>query len=129
CAERPVSAKPAELLALMQTGRPVLNCREACLAQRRLAQPQMGELDAGGRSEELALLVMRIGYQDDLSLYYLGRAAEGMGYRSAAASYYRQSLQLSGTSISCRYLSRQCGGVALPTTAAARLAAVERMLS
>ena len=32
----------------------------------------------------LAALVMRIGYQDDLSLYYLGRAAEGMGYRAPA---------------------------------------------
>jgi hypothetical protein len=50
-----------------------------------------------------------------------------MGYRAAAASYYRQSMQLSGTSISCQYLSRQCGGVSLPRAAAARLAAVERV--
>jgi hypothetical protein len=129
CAERLGSATPAQSLALMQTGRPVLNCREACLAEWQRAQAQAAQLDAAGRSEELALLVMRIGYQDDLSLYYLGRAAEGMGYRAAAASYYRQSMQLSGTSISCRYLSRQCGGLALPWTASLRLAAVEGIVN
>jgi hypothetical protein len=129
CAERLGSATPAESLALMRTGRPVLNCREACLAEWQRAQPQAAQLDAGERWEELALLVMRIGYQDDLSLYYLGRAAEGMRYRAAAASYYRQSIQLSGTSISCRYLSRQCGGVTLPSTASLRLAAVERIVN
>jgi hypothetical protein len=132
CAERLGSATPAtpaESLALMQTGRPVLNCREACLAEWQRAQPQAAQLEAGGRAEELALLVLRIGYQDDLSLYYLGRAAEDMGYRAAAASYYRQSMQLSGTSISCGYLSRQCGGLALPQTASLRLAAVERTVN
>ena len=129
CAERLGTATPAESSALMRAGRPVLNCREACLAEWQRAQPQAAQLDAAGRSEELGALVVRIGYQDDLSLYYLGRAAEGMGYRAAAASYYRQSMQLSGTSISCRYLSRQCGGVALPSAAALRLAAVERIVN
>jgi hypothetical protein len=70
--------------------------------------------------------VMRTGYQDDLSLYYLGRAAEGSGFKKAAASYYRQSIELSGTSISCVYLSGLCGGVSLPIAASQRLAAVER---
>lgn len=126
CAVRP-SVTPAESLTLLQTGRPVLSCREPCLAEWQRAQPQAAQLDAGRRFRDLALLVMRVGYQDDLSLYYLGRAAEGMGHRAAAVSYYRQSMQLSGTSISCEHLSRQCGGVSLPRAAAARLAVVERM--
>jgi hypothetical protein len=128
CAVRP-AVTPAESLTLLQTGRPVLTCREACLAEWQRALPQAAQLDAGRYFHDLALLVMRVGYQDDLTLYYLGRAAEGMGYRAAAVSYYRQSMQLSGTSIACQYLSRQCGGVSLPRAAAARLAAVERMRS
>jgi len=129
CADQRGSVTPAESLALLRTGQPVLRCREACLAEWQRAQPQAAQLDAGRRSEELALLVMRTGYQDDLSLYYLGRAAEGMGYRAAAQSYYRQSTQLSGTSISCQYLSRQCGGVALPQASLSRVATLERMFS
>ena len=129
CADQRANVTPAESLALLRTGQPVLRCREACLAEWQRAQPQAAQLNAGRRMEELAQLVMRIGYQDDLSLYYLGRAAEGMGYRAAAQSYYRQSTQLSGTSISCQYLSKQCGGVALPRASLSRVAALERMLS
>src|SRR5438067_750828 len=80
CAGRP-AVTPTEAMAQFQTGQPVLSCREPCLAEWQRAQPQAAQLDAGRQFHDLALLVMRIGYQDDLSLYYLGRAAEGMGYR------------------------------------------------
>lgn len=129
CAERVASVTPAESLTLLRTGRPLLRCRDACLAEWQRAQPQAAQLEAGARWQGLAQLVLRIGYQDDLSLYYLGRAAEGIGYPTAAASYYRQSMQLSGTSISCQNLSRLCAGVALPRAASSRLAAIERELS
>ncbi len=129
CAERADTVKPAETLAQLRAGRPLLTCREPCLAEWRRAQPQAAQLDAGTRWQDLAMLLTRIGYQDDLSLYYLGRAAEGLGSREAAASYYRQSTQLSGTSGSCQSLSRVCGGVALPRAATLRVAAVERELN
>ena len=75
------------------------------------------------------MLLTRSGYQDDLSLYYLGRAAEGFAAREAAAGYYRQSRQISGTPGSCQSLSRLCGGVTLPRAAALRVAAIERDLN
>ena len=40
---------------------------------------------------ELAVRVAMIDHNEDLSWYYLGRAAEGMGYRKAARVYYRQA--------------------------------------
>jgi hypothetical protein len=129
CAERANTVNPAETLALLRAGRPLLACREPCLAGWRGAQPQAAQLDASARWHDLALLLVRVGYEDDLSLYYLGRAAEGIGYRAAAAGYYRQSTQLSGTSIACRHLSRLCGGVTLPRAAALRVAAIERELN
>ena len=115
-----------ELLAMLQLGRPVLDCREACLHDWKRVQPTAMSLDAKKQWDDLAVLVMRTGYQDDLSLYYLGRAAEGTGFNAAAASYYRQSIELSGTSISCSRLSRLCGGATLPNAASVRLAAVEQ---
>ncbi len=130
CAEQPPAAiSPADAVALLRTGRPLLNCRDACVAEWRAAQPQAAQLDQAGRWTELAALVVRIGYQDDLALYYLGRAAEGLGYPGAASSYYRQSTYLSGTANACGQLSRLCGGVILPRAASSRLAAIDRDLN
>jgi hypothetical protein len=128
CAAQPAAVTPAEAVAQLRTGRPLLTCREACLVEWQRAEPQAAQLAVGARWADLAALALRIGYQDDLSLYYLGRAAEGLGYPRAAASYYRQSSALSGTSISCRNLSRMCGGMIFPRAALLRLAALERNL-
>jgi hypothetical protein len=124
----PHPVSPADTVAL-RTGEPLLRCRQECLAAWRRAEPQAAELDAAGRWSDLAALVESVGYQDDLSLYYLGRAAEGLRYPAAAASYYRQSTTLSGTSISCLNLSRLCAGIELPQAALQRLAAIDRALT
>lgn len=121
-------SEKAELLARLQLGQPVLDCREACLSGWKRIQPDAARLDAAANWDELAVLVMRSGYQDDLSLYYLGKAAEGRGFYAAAASYYRQSMQISGTSGSCMNLSILCGGVTLPKAASEHLAEAERFL-
>jgi hypothetical protein len=122
-------ADRTELLARLQLGQPVLDCREACLDAWKKAQPAAMQLDSAAKWDELAVLVIRTGYDDDLSLYYLGRAAEGRGFYAAAATYYRQSTRLSGTAVSCVNLSHLCGGVSLPKAASERLAVTERLLS
>jgi hypothetical protein len=124
CGEQHPPASPDNGLVLMQTGAPILGCRDACLADWRREQPQAQQFDAAGQWRDLAALVIRVGYQDDLSLFYLGRAAEGLGFAAGAAGYYRQSTQLSGTAIACANLSRQCGGLNFPQAASSRLAAV-----
>jgi hypothetical protein len=128
CVAQPTAVNPAETVALLRTGQPLLSCRDACVGEWQRAQPQAEQLAAAGRWAELAALTVRIGYQDDLSLYYLGLAAEGLGYPGAAASYYRQSTALSGTSIACRNLSRTCGGLGFPRAALLRLAVIDRNL-
>ena len=95
------------------------------MADWRRAQPDATQLDAAAQWSELAALVITINYQDDLTLYYLARAAEGLGYPTAAASYYRQSTYISGTSLSCQYESGVCGGVVLPDAALVRIEALE----
>lgn len=128
CAEQRAALSPADAVAQLRTGIPLLQCRETCVADWRGAQPQAAQLDAAARWPELAALVIGIGYQDDLSLYYLGRAAEGLGYPGAAASYYRQSTHVSGTSLSCQQRSGVCGGLILPRAALSRIAAIDREL-
>jgi hypothetical protein len=129
CAQQPAPLSADEAMALLRSGRAVLTCTDACLAAWREAQPQAERLAAARNWRELALMVERVGYRDDLSLYYLGKAAEGLGDLAAAASFYRQSLQVSGTSGSCKNLSGLCGGVSLPLEASLRLAAIDRVLN
>jgi len=129
CAEQATNLQPAQILALLQAGRPVLDCRDACLAQWRRVQPTAARLDADASWNDLAVLLAHTRYQDDLTLYYLGRSAQGMGFYQAARSYYRQSMQLSGTSISCQNLSGLCGGVALPNAVLRRLAEIDRAVA
>jgi hypothetical protein len=129
CAQQAPTITPADAAVQVQTGRALLTCRDACLAEWRRLQPQAAQLDAAARWPELAATVLQAGFEDDLSLYYLGRTAEGLGYPGAAASYYRQSLRFSGTSGSCEYQSRMCGGVALPRAASLRLASIERQIA
>ena len=128
CAQQAPTITPADAVAQVQTGRALLTCRDACLTEWRRLQPQAAQLEAAARWPQLAATVLQAGYEDDLSLYYLGRVAEGLGYTAAAASYYRQSLRLSGTSASCQNLSRMCGGVDPPRAAGARLASIERQV-
>jgi hypothetical protein len=129
CTLQAPTITPADAAAQVQTGRALLACRDACLAEWRRLQPQAAQLETAGRWPELAATVLQANYEDDLSLYYLGRAAEGLGYPGAAASYYRQSLRLSATGASCQYLSRNCGGLALVRATETRLAAIERRLA
>ena len=128
CAEQHTSVSLENGLVLMQTGAPVLSCREPCLADWRREQPQAQALVTAGQWRDLAALVIRVGYQDDLSLFYLGRAAEGLGFTAGAAAYYRQSQQISGTAIACAIQSKQCGGLVFPQAAALRLSSVTLQL-
>src|SRR3954451_8536791 len=124
CVQHSPAVDPAAAVAQLSTGAPLLRCRTDCVAEWRRAQPDAAQLDAAGRWSELAALVITISYQDDLTLYYLARAAEGLGYPTAAASYYRQSTYISGTSLSCQHQSGVCGGVVLPDVALARIEAL-----
>jgi len=129
CIQQAPPVSPSEAAARVSTGKALLTCRDACLSEWQRLQPQAAQLEAAARWPELAATVLQANYEDDLSLYYLGRAAEGLGYPGAAASYYRQSVRFSGSAAACQYQSRICGGVVLPRAAGMRLAAIDRQIS
>ena len=125
CGQQSPAVDPAAAVAQLSTGAPLLRCRAECVIDWRRAQPYAAQLEAMGRWSELAALVITVNYQDDLTLYYLARAADGLGYATAAINYYRQSTYISGTALSCQHESGVCGGVVLPNAALARIEALE----
>jgi hypothetical protein len=101
CTLKNVNVPPDQLMREFQAGEPMLDCQLDCSAAWGTNRQKVRTLDATGRWQELALLVMQIGYMDDLSYYYLGRAAENLGYLPAAERYYRIAERLSVTQMSC----------------------------
>jgi hypothetical protein len=71
---------------------------------------------------DLAAEVVRIGYRQDLSYFYLGRAAEGLHKPEGAITYYRLAL----TSEHCDTLINTCDGVDVQKESAQALSRLER---
>ena len=101
CTMKNASVPPGQLMSELQAGQPMLDCRADCSFAWDQNRQQVAVLDATGRWQELALLVMQIGYMNDLSYYYLGHAAENLGHLQSAEKYYRIAEQISVTNMSC----------------------------
>jgi len=77
--------------------------------------------DAGW--EELALSVMKVNSGSDLAWFYLGRSAEGLGHKQAAAIYYQNSIEASKKKLISACLS--CSGFKFPADSRSRLEALK----
>jgi hypothetical protein len=94
------------------------------------AEPAERVLEATGRWQELALFVMQIGFMDDLTYYYLGRAAQELGYLQAAQRYYRIAERLSVTELACGNRPHNiCNGHVFPDQLYPHLEVVEARLA
>lgn len=65
---------------------------------------------------------MEIGHGTELSWFYLGTAAERLGYRDAAAVYYRRSIAAASDGTPCQFDT--CEGFDLPKASSDRLLAL-----
>jgi hypothetical protein len=101
CTMKNLNVPPDQLMSQFKAGQPTLDCRADCGLAWDQNRQKAAALDATGRWQDLALLVMQIGYMNDLSYYYLGHAAENLGYLQAAQRYYRIAERLSVTQMSC----------------------------
>jgi hypothetical protein len=140
CTLQNESVPPDQLMSEFQAGKPVLSCRQDCsLAWSNNAQ-KVANLDITGQWRDSALLVMQIGYESDLTYYYLGHAAENMGYLQAADTYYRTAERISVTDMSCHQneVNAQailgvpvsaCGGYVFPDALYPHLQVVEAELA
>jgi hypothetical protein len=131
CAMQNANVPPAQLMSELQAGQPMLTCSMAECGLGWMQNQQKAELlEATGQWQELALFVMRIGFMDDLTYYYLGRAAQELGYLQAAERYYRLSERLSVTQDACGARpSNICSGHVFPDELYPYLATVEAQLA
>lgn len=96
CAAQYGSALDEKELAQLWTdfseGRAELSCGTSCAFAWGLNRQRARSLHDLELWADLALLVLRVGHRLDQTRYYLGRAAEGLGYLHAAAEYYNASI-------------------------------------
>jgi S1-C subfamily serine protease len=79
-----------------------LDCRVACSGTYGWNRPNLRRLHDSDKWKELATIVLRIGFVNDQSYYYLARAAEGLGFYDAVDEYYQLSMAVP--------IAETCGG-------------------
>jgi len=104
------------VLEKFRSGHTVLDCTLYCSISWDLKRKQANVLLQNKQWKELALLLTQIGYSSDLSWYYLGRSAQGLGYSAAAKTYYDKSITLNKDvgSSNCKGVINLCSGHNLP---------------
>jgi hypothetical protein len=125
CVSPPPQVPTDELIRRLQAGQPVLECGLPCWDAWRANRTTALLLNEARQWRELAVLVMQIGYTNDLTYYYLGRAAEGLGFWDAAKRYYQISVRLTSAGMACTAEGAEyCNGQVFPAAAQTQLAAL-----
>jgi hypothetical protein len=123
CAITPPEVPPDELIRRLRGGEALLECGFPCREAWRANRATALVLNETRQWRELAVLVMQVGYTNDLTYYYLGRAAEGLGFWDAAKRYYQISVRLTSAGIACSAEGAEyCNGQVFPAAAQAELA-------
>ncbi|MNF44651.1 hypothetical protein D3C85_969990 [compost metagenome] len=82
------------------TGEVRLRCNISCSGRWGMERQKWTALYQNQLWQDLALSVADVNFQGDVQYFYLGRAAEGLGFYQAADTYYRLS----------RTVTFRCGG-------------------
>lgn len=72
-----------------------LQCGLGCSGRWGANRTEMKRMHDNQLWKDLFAKVVTIGFETNLSYYYLGRIAEGEGYKDAAVEYYKQALAVS----------------------------------
>ena len=115
-------AAKAEALRAFRAGEATMQCGRSleCAVYWSEARPIANRLVLAERWDDVADVVLRAGYEQDLTWFYLALAAEGVGQPQAAKVYYdnaiRRAMYGSGQSCVSAGMSN-CDGVRLPEDA------------
>lgn len=105
----------ADNLKRFEAGESELICNLRCSGSYGAAKPGLESLYRSKKWPELAESTIRTGYTIDLNWYYLGQAAEALGYQPAARKYYETALT---TTLKCdSWPFNICGGIDVPGSA------------
>jgi hypothetical protein len=115
-AQGPVTS---DAFAIFARGEIRLNCDISCSGSFGTVARSMHAKYEQGQWRSLAMGIAQVGWTTDLTYFYLGRAAEGLGLSYAAKTYYRLSIDSKGH---CQgLLANVCKGLVFPRDAQARL--------
>lgn len=120
----------AEALRAFHAGEAQMQCGRGldCAVYWNEAKPAASRLVLAQRWDDVAEVVLGAGYDQDLTWFYLGLAAEGQGRAQAARVYFDNAVKRSlyGTGYACVSAGMNtCDGVRLPEDAQKLLAANE----
>lgn len=123
-------AARAGALAAFRAGEAQMQCGRGleCAVRWNEAKPAASRLVVAQRWDDVADVVLGAGYDQDLTWFYLGLAAEGVGQSQAARVYYDNAVRRSlyGAGYACVAAGMNtCDGVRLPEDAQKLLAANE----
>ena len=119
------TSRRGELTEQFIRGYARLECYASCAGKYGANRADLKMFHDAELWRDLALRVLEIGNYGDQQYYYLGRAAEGLGYVSAAEIYYKLSIGVSKSGrYDCAGLINVCDGFVFPQTAESRLASV-----
>jgi len=122
CASAGIQSKSGEkvddVYSAFSSGDARLTCGVSCSGASGSSRGKQKGFYFNNLWHDLALEVARVGFASDQSYFYLGRAAEGLGYREAAITYYKLALLVD---FKCGGWINVCDGLDFPSDINARL--------
>jgi len=110
--------KVDDVYSVFSSGEARLTCSVSCSGASGSSRGKQRGFYFNSLWLDLALEVARVGFSSDQSYFYLGRAAEGLGYREAAITYYKLALL---ADFKCGGWINVCDGLDFPSDINARL--------
>ena len=114
----------AEDFEKFRSGDARLECGADCALAYFAQKGKWRELHDRQAWRDLAVAVVRVGYGNDLSYYLLGAAAQGLGLREAAKTYYGRALDAQKADRGCAGTLNTCEGLEVTERATAALRAM-----
>ncbi len=118
-AKTSASAPVEETFSSFARGEVRLTCVLPCSFADGFSRSKYKALYQNEQWRDLALEVIGNGFQQDRNYYYLGRSAEGLGFKETARIYYKLALATSSVN-TCAASPNVCDGVAMPSDVFAR---------
>lgn len=122
--QSPTGEPLPDVLLALKSGQARLSCDATCAVSWGATRNQVKTLHDNELWNHLAIEISRVGYKVDLAYYYLGRAAEGLGYYDSARIYYDLAL---ATIYQCDAIINTCDGFVFPRDLRNRLAHIEAL--
>lgn len=109
--QTPTGEQATNVVTVFERGEARLNCELSCAGAWGAARINAKKLYEQGLWRDLAIEVSRVGFKSDLTYFYLGRAAEGLGLAETSITYYKSGL---ASPYKCAGFLNNCDGMVFP---------------